>query len=315
VLPTDQRLEYDIALVSDPFSPAVILAAGAHLVMLAGALLLWRRAPLVAFGILFFYLAHLVESSVFPITDLAFEHRTYLPNAGLATLAALGLLWLTAFANRDLATAAGAAVVLAALGWLTFERNRLWQDPIAFLQEDARLSPENERAWTSLGKELMRRQRFEEALQALGNALNLGRTEDGLEVGLPTLLNAVYALHYTGQHRKGFQLATLIPLDELSPLELSGLREVRGMAMAQLRRPKLARRELNRALEAYPNPSALAWIAYVDLLENQPDAAAERAAKVLKSLPNHPLARDILARAEALRNERAETPPMQGAGK
>jgi tetratricopeptide (TPR) repeat protein len=313
VLPIEQRLEYDIALVTEPFSPAVIIAMGAHLAMLAGALLLWRRAPLVAFGILFFYLAHLVESSAFPITDLAFEHRTYLPNAGLAILAALGLLWLTARANRNLVIAAGAAVLLGVLGWLTVERNRLWQDPIAFLQEDARLSPEKERAWTSLGKELMRRQRFKEALEALGKALNLGRTDDGLEVSMPTLLNAVYALHYTGQHRKGFQLATVIPLNQLSPLDLSRLREVRGMALAQLRRPKLARRELDRALQAYPNPSTLAWIAYVDLIENKPDAAAEGAAKVLESVPNHPLAREVLAKAKALRDKEAETSPKQGA--
>jgi tetratricopeptide (TPR) repeat protein len=312
VLPTEQRLEYDIALATDPFSPAVMVAAGAHLAVLTGALLLWRRVPLVAFGILFFYLAHLVESSVFPISDLAFEHRTYLPNAGLAILAALGLLWLTAHGNRNLVIAAGAALMLSVLGWLTFERNRLWQDQIAFLQADARLSPEKERAWTSLGKELMRRERFEEALDALGKALNLGRTEDGLEVSVPTLLNAVYALHYTGQHRKGFRLAGVIPVKELSPLDLSRLLEVRGMALAQLRRPKLARRELDRAFQAYPNPNTLAWIAYVDLIENQPDAAAERAAEVLASVPDHPLARDILDQAEALRDAQAETPPRQG---
>ena len=45
------------------------------------------------------------------------------------------------------------------------------------------------------------------------------------------------------------------------------------------------------------------------------DAAAERAAKVLESLPNHALARDILAKAKALRNEQAETSPTQRAGK
>ena len=96
-------------------------------------------------------------------------------------------------------------------------------------------------------------------------------------------------------------------------MDLSRLLEVRGMALAQLRRPKLARRELDRAFQAYPNPNTLAWIAYVDLIENQPDAAAERATRVLESVPDHPLARDILDQAEALRDAQAETSTRQGA--
>ena len=48
----------------------------------------WRRRPVIAFGILFMYLAHAVESGIIPIPELAFEHRTYLPNLGLCLVAA-----------------------------------------------------------------------------------------------------------------------------------------------------------------------------------------------------------------------------------
>ncbi len=59
-----------------------------HLFILSLAAYNFRRRPLVAFGIFFYYLAHAVESSLIPIRDVIFEHRTYLPNLGLAVLCA-----------------------------------------------------------------------------------------------------------------------------------------------------------------------------------------------------------------------------------
>ncbi len=41
-----------------------------------------KRRPLAAFGILFFFAGHLIESTFLPL-ELAFEHRNYLPTLGL----------------------------------------------------------------------------------------------------------------------------------------------------------------------------------------------------------------------------------------
>jgi tetratricopeptide (TPR) repeat protein len=297
--PTGQRLEFDFPLVTSFTLPAVLGATVAHLAALTAAFLAWRRAPLVAFGILFWYLAHAIESSILPITDLAFEHRTYLPNAGLVTVIAVGVAW--AAARHRLATAGLAILTVAALGtlsWLTWERNRLWQDPVAFLQHDVEQSPQSERAWTSLGKELLRREHFEEALQAFGNALNLARTDEGLEVQPATLVNTVIALHHTGQHRKGFEFAKIIPLDTLRNVDRSRLHEVRGMTLARLRQAKPARYELTEALKFHDNPNAAAWLAYVELIDGETEAAAERALAVLARKPDHALALQVLERAD-----------------
>lgn len=50
--------------------------------LLLGALALRRRWPLAAFGMLFFFAGHLLESSVFPL-EIAHEHRNYLPGIGI----------------------------------------------------------------------------------------------------------------------------------------------------------------------------------------------------------------------------------------
>lgn len=293
-LPIDQRLEYSFKLVTLPWTALVYAQLAAHLALLIAGLLLWRRAPLLAFGILFYYLAHLVESSFLPISDFAVEHRTYLPNAGLSIVVASFIAWFISLNRMRIPGIVLTMILLGTAGWLTYKRNDLWRDPIAFLQEDARLNPDLERAWTSLGKELMRRMQFEEALDAFGNALNLARTEDGMEVRPNTLANTILALHYTGQHQKAFELAGILPPDTLTPVVLSTVLEARGTAMIAVNALERARRELERSLAAYPNPDAEASLAVLEYREGNIEKALEIATRVLDSVPDHPRATQLL---------------------
>jgi tetratricopeptide (TPR) repeat protein len=294
--PWQQRLEYDIGLQTDFMDPLLLVALCAHLALVLFAFWIWSRAPLVSFGIFFFYLAHLVESSFLPITDLMFEHRTYLPNMGLSMLVAVGITKLIGYRPLRPVVIIATALILTLSGWLTAERNRLWQDPIAFLKAETQLTPGKERVWTSYGKELMRRGRFKEALLAFGTALNLGRTEDGLEVSSTTLMNAIMALHYTSQYRKAFELERLLPLDVLMPVERSRLHEVKGMSFLKLRQLDRAREEFLQALRFFANPNAEAGLATVDLMQGKHKAAELRARKVLSEQPENILAQEVIKR-------------------
>lgn len=64
------------ALFSPP-STAIFLLL--HVSLLVVAVLLRRALPLFSFGVLFFYVAHLLESTYLPL-ELLFEHRNYLPS-------------------------------------------------------------------------------------------------------------------------------------------------------------------------------------------------------------------------------------------
>jgi hypothetical protein len=141
----EQRFEYNIAIEHSFLQLDVLLYAAGHLVLIAAGILLWRRATLLSLGILFYYLAHAVESSFLPIIDVAFEHRSYLPNAGLASVCAVGLAWLS---GRVAYLRAGAVITLILLGLLasaTYARNQLWADRIGFLSAETRLSPRSVR--------------------------------------------------------------------------------------------------------------------------------------------------------------------------
>jgi hypothetical protein len=64
-------------------SPLPTLFAWCVHVMAIAAAFRWRKhAPLVSFGILWFYAGHLLESTVIML-ELKFEHRNYLPSLGL----------------------------------------------------------------------------------------------------------------------------------------------------------------------------------------------------------------------------------------
>ena len=58
--------------------PAILSLCGLFII----GLLSIKRAPILAFGLLFFFAGHLMESTVIPL-ELAFEHRNYLPALGL----------------------------------------------------------------------------------------------------------------------------------------------------------------------------------------------------------------------------------------
>jgi len=156
----------------------VMLALAGHLAMISVAVMVGRRRPLIGFGVLFFYLAHGIESGIIPIPELSFEHRNYLPLMG-ASLAACDLL-LTRWPGRF---GSGGPLLLAALvplalGWATWRRNQQWRDPVGFWQDNVRLAPTQARAWGSLGRNLLTAGRPQAAIRPLTEALRL-RSERG----------------------------------------------------------------------------------------------------------------------------------------
>lgn len=292
-----QRLEYDLTIVQGFSSITPIALAIGHMALIALALSLWRRWPLVSFGTIFYYLVHSIESGFLPIIDVAFEHRTYLPNAGLAIAVAVGLAWLIASLQ---AYRVGTAITLGLMLLLagnTYARNALWADQIEFLRHETRLSPGSQRAWTSLGKELMRRQQFEQALEALQRAQQIGLNRDNGRLRPPTLLNMVFALHYTGKHAQALALADSIEADQLNRTERAFLLEARGRARLALGDATGAREDLMAAAQSNPSIAVITYLAAAELALGNRTRARRLADRVLELDPGNTLAREIQQRA------------------
>ncbi|MEK8016685.1 MAG: tetratricopeptide repeat protein [Candidatus Parabeggiatoa sp.] len=184
-----------------------------HLLLLGLAVLSLRRWPLMAYGILFYYLAHAVESSLIPIRDVIFEHRTYLPNLGLAILCAWLLVaqlprWLNKLTRSSLAVLSITVVLVLVLGSATWLRNQMWRDPITLWQHNVAQSPEKSRGWIILGKHFIQNGQPAEGIKALNHAIVKKTNADGsqsLSVTTETALNMAVAYKMLKQYDKALE--------------------------------------------------------------------------------------------------------------
>jgi hypothetical protein len=119
----------DIAISRSWWSPlTTVLSILAWILVLAGSLVWRKRNPLFAFAVLFYLVAHSMESSLLPL-DMVFEHRNYLPSVGLAVLAAVGIFRLSVrFDGLRLTAVAGG--LLCALLVLLAVRTQAWGDEL-----------------------------------------------------------------------------------------------------------------------------------------------------------------------------------------
>ena len=92
----------------------------------------------VAFGIGWFFLTLAVESSLIPL-DPVFEHRLYLPMLGFVA----ALLGLAQTAPRQRLVAGTLLMIVAWYGVLTWQRNELWNDPLAFSADNVPYRPKH----------------------------------------------------------------------------------------------------------------------------------------------------------------------------
>jgi tetratricopeptide (TPR) repeat protein len=162
LFPINQNLDYDYPMSHSFTEPRVIVSFVliASVLGLVVYLLTISRsgggrpaARLAAFGILWFFLALSVESSLIPLQAI-FEHRVYLPSVGLAVAASAG-----AFVVRGRLEGGRAGGVMSALMVLvvlvlataTYVRNGVWSSELSLWSDVAAKSPMKARAHNNLG--------------------------------------------------------------------------------------------------------------------------------------------------------------------
>ncbi|WP_028771746.1 tetratricopeptide repeat protein [Shewanella waksmanii] len=183
------------------------LAAMAHITIVAVSIVAYKRFPLITIGVFFYYIAHLVESSIIPITDIGFEHRAYLPNVGLIICWAGVLIELSNKLGNKLIVAVGALVVCC-LGYLTYDRNTLWSDKKAFSQNEVIVAPQSIRAHTMLAAVYVNEQKPLDAMREYQVAIDLSVEQGKVSYGL--LRDYIRVLYSLGQYESAGTLTTLV---------------------------------------------------------------------------------------------------------
>ncbi|MDX1454438.1 MAG: hypothetical protein R3217_03195 [Gammaproteobacteria bacterium] len=135
----------DIPVSQGLLTPAATLLSIFGLVALALlAFLARRRLPLFSLGLGLFLSGHLLESTFLPL-ELAFEHRQYLPAAGLL-LALMSLLTHPRLERIPVLPKILPLAIIAAFAGLAVLRSLQWSDGFVHAQLEVQHHPQSERA-------------------------------------------------------------------------------------------------------------------------------------------------------------------------
>ncbi len=144
----------------------------------------WRRHPL-AYPAAWFFITIAPSSSFIPIRDIAFEHRMYLPLAGMIAFAVLGGIetfrfmqarfHLTETRARQAAVSGCVLALIAAitLGVLTYHRNWDYRSELAIWSDTAAKQPDNPRSNNNTGSNLIHLGYPKKAIPFLRDAVRL----------------------------------------------------------------------------------------------------------------------------------------------
>lgn len=167
--PDGQSIMHAVHWVTSPADPWGWFALVAIVVLVMASLSLRRVAPLVPFGVIWFFAVLAPSSSFVALREGMAEHRVYLAAAGLAVaLARKGMLLFAALSRGKSGlpeSYASALILLAALlTSLTMARNHVWASPVLLWAEAVEQSPGMWEPRYALGDVLRQRGRCVEAI-------------------------------------------------------------------------------------------------------------------------------------------------------
>ncbi len=157
-LPQRLSIDHDIPLSQSLMHPWTTLPSILIVFALFGiGVILLKKRPLIGFAVLFFFLNHLIESSVIAL-EIIFEHRNYLPSAFLFLPVALlihhSIRHLKKIGWASVAVIAFTVLLLINLGIGTHIRNMAWATNVSLWEDAAKKAPGNSRPLVNLAIEL-----------------------------------------------------------------------------------------------------------------------------------------------------------------
>jgi tetratricopeptide (TPR) repeat protein len=202
-------VEHDVILSTSVITPWTTLAA----ILINGLLILFavrfnRKEPLLSLAILFYYICHLIESTVVPL-ELVFEHRNYLPSLFLfIPVAQLFQRGITKLQQDRLAATSivGLVVIIfTVMGYATYERNKAWRTEESLWQDTMKKAPNSARPLAVLALKLAwgpnpSEAKYRKALELIERSISMQMRRTGL---IPHQLGNMASIYSKlGEHNK-----------------------------------------------------------------------------------------------------------------
>lgn len=159
--PASSRLNllHDFGVSRSLLAPwTTLLAVLLILFLITGAIIASRKAPLIAYSIVFFFINHIIEGSIIPL-ELVFEHRNYLPSAFVFVPVAIVWVYLLEYfayqKSIRFCIILCLTFLLAAHGHTTFLRNGIFKTNISLWLDNIEKAENLHRPHHNLSKALL----------------------------------------------------------------------------------------------------------------------------------------------------------------
>ena len=175
-MPNRLNIAHSFQISTSLFNPistvlSIILIAGA----IGYAVYSAKKQPLFSFCILFFFLNHVIESTIFPL-ELIFEHRNYIPSMLFFLPIAIGFCNLLELyvMKRTMKHIISVFIILLliGLGHSTFMRNFTWKNEKTLWIDAVEKAPDQFRPHHNLGRYYQDHGHQEEAISEYKKALS-----------------------------------------------------------------------------------------------------------------------------------------------
>jgi len=188
IWPFNISLEYDWKLTNlasfDFIFPFIIIVTIWGLIIY---LLRRNKTSLIAFGLLWFFLVNAPRASIIPCSELVADYKTYLASFGWLLVIALLVVKFIDFIAVRLDGAKRVErcerwgkyfyliliLISCSLGYLTYQRNKVWQSGLEFWHNIIQNAPNKARAYNNYATELAKLGRFKESVPYFKRAIRL----------------------------------------------------------------------------------------------------------------------------------------------
>jgi len=172
VIPINQNLDYDYPVAKNLLELPSLASFILLVLILIIAIKIFSKYRLISFGIFWFFLTLLPESSVIPIKDVIFEHRLYLPMVGFSFVLASSIYYI--FENKAFKSMViFLLIIISGYALLAYKRNFIWKDELTLWDDVVRKSPNKTMPYYNRGTAYAKQRNFTQAISDFTKAIEI----------------------------------------------------------------------------------------------------------------------------------------------